>query len=101
MKTAEEILIDRFPNAKELDWFNPIQVCMEEYATQFKPQWISVEERLPDNIDNVLAYNNNMYNQDCCVEVAFFDEDKQWKGAPIYFTDGITHWMPLPEKPKM
>ena len=62
--------------------------------------WIDVKDRLPNNGDNVLAYSNKTYNQNCSVEVVFCDElDKQWKGAPTYFTDGITHWQPLPPPP--
>lgn len=63
-------------------------------------EWISVNDKLPENIDNVLAYSSLAYNQNCSVEVAFYDEDQQWKGAPTYFTNGITHWMPLPEPPQ-
>lgn len=62
--------------------------------------WINVKDRLPENTDNVLAFSSKAHNVNCSVEVAFLDEDKQWKGAPTYFTDGITHWQPLPDPPK-
>ena len=63
-------------------------------------KWISVKVMEPENNENVLAYSSKAFNINCSVEVAFFDEDGQWKGAPTYFTDGITHWQPLPDPPK-
>lgn len=70
-------------------------------SSRMNDGWIRVEERLPENNDNVLVYNAKYYNENCSVEVAFCDEyDKQWKGAPSYFIEGITHWQPLPEPPK-
>lgn len=64
-------------------------------------EWISVEERLPDDMDaevtvDALAYEDGVIHQ------AFYD-----KSSGVWIdTDGdelhgeVTHWMPLPEPPK-
>ena len=66
-------------------------------------QWISVEERLPDDASDVLAYYDcgddsrvmfvNYYKR-CWYDSVFNDLiDDLDQGC-------ITHWMPLPEPPK-
>jgi hypothetical protein len=44
MKTKDEILKNRFPNASELDWYKPISEAMNEYAREVHfsyNKWIS------------------------------------------------------------
>lgn len=54
--------------------------------------WISVEERLPDLFHTVLVYDTHTE----CVRFTLY------KGKTDIWTGGrITHWMPLPEAPKM
>jgi hypothetical protein len=55
-------------------------------------EWISVEDALPKNKENVLCYNGyrmieNSYSM-------FTDQDQNW------FKNRFTHWMPLPSPPK-
>jgi len=82
-------LSDAFPNM-------PFEQALVEYADQFKPKWISVEEGLPESYVNVLVYydDDGLYRVDTMIH-----NGKKW----IYqwtnkFT--VTHWMPLPEPPK-
>ena len=61
-----------------------------------KQEWISVEERLPEVRQRVLLYSyhdgvNTGYRAD---EIGRFYVDKSYPYRP-------THWMPLPEAPKM
>jgi hypothetical protein len=49
--------------------------------------WINVKDQLPQQDEWVLIYN--YYNDS--IRTANFDLDDY---------DGITHWMPLPDKPK-
>jgi len=72
-------------------------------------EWISVKDRLPENNDDVLVTDG----EDCAV-LFFHKNDNKWKygyglleaynydgGACIEAeTQGMTHWMPLPEPPK-
>jgi uncharacterized protein DUF551 len=63
-------------------------------------KWISVKDRLPENKDEVLVYND--FNRICvsCYftltgkEYYWENRDDQSMGATI------THWMPLPSPPK-
>ena len=61
-----------------------------------KQEWISVEDRLPEVRQRVLLYSyhdgiNTGYRAD---EIGRFYVDKSYPYRP-------THWMPLPEPPKM
>ena len=60
-----------------------------------KQEWISVDERLPEKNVRVLVYikSNRSYTR--------FDTDRlDDRGFVRWFND-VTHWMPLPEAPKM
>lgn len=76
-------------------------------------QWISVEDRLPPDDEDVLVY----HQQDSHISVGFFEKDNvQWyiesDGNKFYTDTGweteipwaqkgrVTHWMPLPKPPK-
>lgn len=59
-------------------------------------EWISVEERMPKELQTVIIYNGD-------VDVAYygygyFETIDQYE---TYIIDGVTHWMPLPEPPKV
>lgn len=63
------------------------------------PKWISVEESLPENLDNVLICDGGGG-----IVVGHYDEDdgRFWKrvnGNTFHSVDA-THWMSLPELPK-
>lgn len=73
-----------FAHADECDFF--ITGCR-------KQEWISVEERLPEKYKDVLCYGNGH-----SFFVDFICSDGTWCDDHI---DKITHWMPLPEAPKM
>ena len=82
-------------------------------AVDAGPKWISVEDRLPEGVDEVLVLfeNGDMMNAkyDCCID----DESRlgTYRGYYHPYTlgfldgewvpyEGVTHWMPLPEPPK-
>ena len=71
-----------------------------------KPQWISVEERLPkipDNgsmSDDVLWLTRYGEIEVSCLERLRSEFRVDWGDAGLLKLDQFTHWMPLPEAPK-
>lgn len=60
-------------------------------------EWISVDERLPEQCVPVLVYKNSNSEVYGNMETAYFEKGR-WRGCCGEF---ITHWMPLPKAPKM
>ena len=63
-----------------------------------KVEWISVEERLPEDGETVLTIDS-----DGEMQVSFYETDlegifQQCHGLVMIYN--ITHWMPLPKAPK-
>lgn len=66
-----------------------------------KQEWISVEDRLPERSGDYLTYHEHGN----CGVIYYNADIKLWN---VYYSDdvrnairSITHWMPLPEAPKM
>jgi hypothetical protein len=63
--------------------------------------WISIKDRLPAKDTEVLVYYFDKYMD---VMEYWYDNDEgkpQFYAPPSPPTDKVTHWMPLPDKPKM
>ena len=59
-------------------------------------QWISVNDRLPENCIEVLVYDT-----DCGIVIGWYDKkDSVFVAEFINELDAVTHWMPLPKSPK-
>lgn len=66
-------------------------------AVDEMPRWISVEERLPEEKEDVAAivrYNENVWEYGIA-----FRMDGSWR-MNVAGQVEVTHWMPLPEPPK-
>lgn len=68
--------------------------------------WISVNDRLPDDDDLVLVsisgkYRNTTFS--AALELARCTESEGWivEAYPEWTNPNITHWQPLPEPPKL
>lgn len=86
-------------NGKSMYASKIIEILEEEFTP--KDNWISVENRLPDNNDNVFVYSTHTENENCRIEVGFYnDVYKEWNGFSVYFINKITHWQPLISPPK-
>lgn len=68
-----------------------------------KQEWISVDERLPDVLQEVLAYRGKHIAN--LMNIYTYVGGDMWQDEYGYGCrrehEGITHWMPLPEAPKM
>lgn len=72
---------------------NILQMCSDE--------WISVEDRLPDNEnERVLVF---LKDADFTKPIGFnkIDTDRYIDGKWVRWGRYVTHWMPLPDAPKM
>jgi hypothetical protein len=70
-------------------------------------QWISVEDRLPEEGLEVLIFGKVLNDISKVLGVrARFNGDQEWKytwesdDIHVYTQDDVTHWQPLPERPK-
>lgn len=68
-----------------------------------KQEWISVEDRLPDVLQEVFVYRGNHIGN--LMNVYTYVGGDMWQDELGFgcrqVDEGITHWMPLPEPPKM
>ena len=73
--------------------------------TDNTPRWISVEERLPEDTNPVIAFCNgkagNVSFEDAEILAIYEEGEGWWWGShPEISHIPVTHWMPLPEPPK-
>lgn len=73
-----------------------------------KQEWISVEDRLPEECKNVLCFEGKKIviafmekTEDCGEYVPVFWDWIAYDRDDTYDEVCVTHWMPLPEPPKM
>lgn len=99
MKTAEEILYSiyqsEYASTKPGNTFpehHPDYVLkgMKEYADQFKPKFINVNDELPESKGNYLCLSEQTENP-------FVSSFENGKFNTYALT--ISHWMELPDKP--
>ena len=60
-----------------------------------KIEWISVEDALPKPYESVIYYGRETTGFD------YMTDDGKWRISTGADPDEVTHWMPLPEPPKM
>lgn len=64
-------------------------------VTDLDMEWISVNDRMPDDIDEVLIFENG------CIIIGHYYH--QWIDEALTFSiiqEDVTHWMPLPKSPE-
>ena len=83
---AEPDIVDAYADGVIYGWNNP--------------NWISVEERLPEKEKDNPSLSVNVIVTDGCsrFESYYNFKFRTWVGAHIYGT--ITHWMQLPQPPR-
>ena len=83
-------------------------IAMDLYDADFRKQseWISVEDRLPNEKEMVLVFCHRVYDDGGYYDSILVAElTKEGKFVPFNCSPVkkgiVTHWMPLPEAPKM
>ena len=65
------------------------------YRKETQGEWISVEDSLPEKYETVLVFINTE-------NYSFISTDFIWPSGKWYDQNtDVTHWMPLPQPPKM
>ena len=77
----------------------PITICKEEPSIEVVQEWISVNDRLPEEKVNCIVHYKHAYcdNDDYwAIGICFYDGKK----FQMDWSYKVTHWMPLPKPPK-
>lgn len=61
-----------------------------------QPNWIPIKQRPPNN-EFVLVYCKFEFTDD--IVIAEWFGSKEWRTVDFFIITGVTHWMPLPDKP--
>lgn len=105
MKTAEAILNEKVNFQCDMNGKDDLRVAvlredaissMEEYAEQFKPKWISVEERLPEEGGRYWCYCKELND----LGTSYFEWNCYYDPQAKEFRDNhekhyVTHWTNL------
>lgn len=111
MKTAEEIAIRnglcvcheaykaRGINDPNCPWHSfSVEESMQEYADQFKPEWISVEDELPSPDKGVTIFSGSHVRYGWRRNPEIYTRGAKWNSSLGVITK-VTHWMPMPAPP--
>jgi hypothetical protein len=71
-----------------------------ELLERAKDEWISVEDRLPEEKYNIKVLILTSYGG---MDVCYLDGENSFRNAmrPQHTNGSVTHWIPLPEPPKI
>lgn len=64
-------------------------------------EWISVKDRLPEDGQEILIYVTVPGNMPIQVATCIDGDGELWLDSGYSFGDDVTHWMELPEPPKV
>ena len=96
MKPPEKIFLSQqwsIPSRREWTWSvseKKRNIDVTEYEYHLAPQWVSVEDRLPEDSGYYLTFeiDSNLY-------IVYYNEDEG-----CLLASDTTHWMPLPAPPE-
>ena len=74
----------------------PITICKEEPSIELVQEWISVDDRLPDDNDRVIAFSPNEPETSAYKYRVMWG----WNVKASLKHRGIAHWCYLPQPPK-
>lgn len=90
------------PNCEYIICDSAIESAEAVFAAGYRKQsgWISVDERLPPKREWVICYSPNKKSLPIFLgRMGNYSDVWQQEGGYICMTP-VTHWMPLPERPK-
>lgn len=73
-----------------------IDLAFDALREQEQREWISVEERLPEDYERVLVYLDENIGVVLHTDTDRITQNKKW----VRWPGNVTHWMPLPMPPK-
>lgn len=98
-RSCEECFNDSLYKPDECEWKTRVAKTLYD-AGYRKQEWISVEDKLPEQKKLVLCRWQRVYDNDGHYGFATYQEHGAWyvlnEGLPT-----VTHWMYLPEPPKI
>lgn len=108
---------NRYPEwcdeASKTFWSNAIDAVLEEVEPLLEDKWIRVDADMPPEQTEVFGYSKKWVDEDynpegvrtCFYNDGFWFSPVWNNSADEYINDGFnskpTHWMPLPEPPKI
>ena len=101
----------RYQNAEKLDfedalWMAISALRQQDVTDKDAGKWISVKDRLPDCMGEVLVIVSGKPHEnitlDGAYEIAEYDPVEGWilEMWPEWCSGVVTHWMPMPEPPE-
>ena len=87
-------------------FWEALDMAISALRQQEHPQWISVKDRLPDYMGEVLVIVSGKPHEnitlDGAYEIAEYDPVEGWilEMWPEWCSGVVTHWMPMPEPPE-
>ena len=103
---AIEAIKCNWPDSRYTILREALDMAISALRQQEHPQWISVKDRLPDCMGEVLVIVSGKPHEnvtlDGAYEIAEYDPVEGWilEMWPEWCSGVVTHWMPLPEPPK-
>ena len=91
--TTDNVIAVIDPETKSKYWISLNDYINAQPTVPQFGQWISVKDGLPENEEYVLVHTSGK-----SVLMGFYDNDG-WYTTEEYIRN-VTHWMPLPERPK-
>ena len=83
--------LDKIISMNYKDWARAQNAIRQLPSAQIEQRWIPVTERLPEKHEWVLVRSKLVK-----MKTDFISNEGSW-----YATPGVTHWIPLPEPPKV
>ena len=105
-KEAIEAIKCNWPDSRYTILREALDMAISALRQQEHPQWISVKDRLPDYMGEVLVIVSGKPHEnitlDGAYEIAEYDPVEGWilEMWPEWCSGVVTHWMPLPEPPE-